>query len=123
MQMDRTVKGMRPVLHAAIVMRMRDRDRDEAAHCANQRFGRIVEQRNTVPEDITLRGPQKQRALADAKSRLGMDLEQIRFQAPPGVGVPARKPRWRYPSLSATWHILPFIFTDQAAGGGSEVSG
>ncbi|OIQ64286.1 hypothetical protein GALL_541620 [mine drainage metagenome] len=76
--MDRTVKGMRPVLHATIVMRMRDRDRDEAAHCTNQRFGRIVEQRNTVPEDTTSRGPQQQRALADAKSRMGMDLEQIR---------------------------------------------
>jgi hypothetical protein len=42
-QEDRAVKAARPILHARIIMRMRDRDGAQTAQCADQRFGRIVQ--------------------------------------------------------------------------------
>src|SRR5579859_5472686 len=115
-QVDRAIEGTRPILHAGVVMRMRDRDRLEAAQRTNQRFGRLVQQRDTVPQHVTLGGPQQQRALADSESRLGMDFEQIRLQPPPGIGVPGRKLRRRRPNLSAWRHELPLIPADRATG-------
>ena len=122
-QVHRAAKGARPILHAGVVMRMRDRDRLQAAQGANQHFGRIVQQRNAVPENVAPRGAQQQRALADTESGMGMDLEQIGFQAPPGVDVAARKPRWRGPDLSALRHELPLASQITQPAGGAGVSG
>src|SRR3984957_16239921 len=116
-QVDGATKGARPILHARIVMRVRDRDGGKPAQGANQRFGRIVQQRNAVPQDITLRGSHQERALADTEAGMGMDLEQVALQPPPGVDVLLCKPGWCCPNLSAARHELPFILTNRAAGG------
>ena len=88
MEMNGTIKGTCPILHPRIIMRVRDRDRAQTAQGANERDGRFIQQADTVPQDITLRRPQQQRALADAELRMGMDFEQVCLQLPPGVVLP-----------------------------------
>ena len=123
MEVNGTVKGMRPILHAGVVMRMGDRDRRKAAKRTHQRFGRVIQQRDAVPQNVAQGRSQQQRALADAKSRLGMDFEQILFQASPGVGVSVCQSCRCRPGLSGARHKLAFVLADRQSDGGRGASG
>ena len=83
MQIDRyAAERLAPVGDRAIVMRMRDRDRLQAAERADvvDRLGR--RQRNAIPHHAAIRLAHQQRALPDRKTRLDADAGNAEIVAP-----------------------------------------
>src|SRR5262249_32677648 len=51
-EMDRTIKGLRPLIHRRIEMRVRNRDCFQAAETFNHANGRRIERGDTVPQYV-----------------------------------------------------------------------
>ena len=76
-QVDRAVEALRPLDHRRVVVRMRDRDRREPAAALDLGGGRVVEQRDAVPQQVRVAVGDEQRALADGELRLGPDADEV----------------------------------------------
>src|SRR5262249_30718636 len=79
-EVDRNVaEGPAPVDHTGVVMRVADGDGRDAAERLQAVDNRLIEERQTVPEDVAARGAEKQGPLADGEVRLDADADQVRF--------------------------------------------
>jgi hypothetical protein len=71
-------------------VRVRDRDRLEAAGGLDVRADLVVEERDAVPQDVPAGRADEQRALADREARLAPDPDEPgRLLADLGTVVPA----------------------------------
>ena len=85
MNHDRAAELVRPFDHRCVVVRVRDRDRAQAAARLDE--GRhLVEEGEAVPEHVSGRRLDEERTLADAELRLHADPGQPRL-FPPDVGA------------------------------------
>ena len=75
-QVDRAVEAVRPLDHAGVVVRVRDRDRGQPAAALDLVRGGVVEQRDAVPHQVRVAVGDEQRALADREPRRGADADQ-----------------------------------------------
>ena len=64
-----------PLLHRAVVMRMRNRDAAQSAEAGNQFDGGIVDQGDAIPKKIAVRRLQQQGALPDREFRDSADAD------------------------------------------------
>ena len=62
----------------SIVMRVRNNHRRQPTHLINLRNSFIIDERKTIPEDVSGAGPAEEGALADADFRDRMDANEIR---------------------------------------------
>src|SRR5207237_4540753 len=102
-----------PLDHRRVVMRVGDGDGPKAAYLLNGFDGRVIEERDAVPEQVALWCGNENRSLADGKRRLGSDPEQTEVVAhliPMGLAKIAE----RCPSLPRPADILPLVLTDRA---------
>src|SRR5690348_14389346 len=84
MQKNLRVETLGPFHHRGIIMWMGDCDRSDATAPVDFSSGLIVEQSNTIPQEISSGRLQKQSTLADCEFRLSPDPEKLRrlfFQA------------------------------------------
>ena len=113
-QVDRAAERVRPLDHRAVVVRMRDRDRGEAALAVDALDELVVEERDAVPEDVAGRALDEQRALADRERRRAADAEHAAVVADVGLVVvdevlPAQ------PDLPVVVRdVLPRVLADRA---------
>src|SRR5204863_9448358 len=73
-QIHRAAEAARPILHARVIVRVRNRDRTKPAQFTNERLCRTVQQAYAVPQDITLGRPQPKRALANSDLWMSLDF-------------------------------------------------
>ena len=77
--------------------------------------GFVVEQRNAIPQQISVGRLQKQSTLAYRKFRFGADPQKAwRFLFEPVVMI-SRQPFERRPFLASVTNKLPFIFANETA--------
>ena len=112
-QVDRAVEAMRPLDHARVVVRVRDRDRGEPAAPLDLRRGRLVEQRDAVPQQVGVAVGDEQRALADRECGIGADAGQRALVAEL-VGVAGGQLGQRRPALPGLRDVLARIEADRA---------
>src|SRR5215470_141280 len=98
--MHRAAEGAAPIDHRGVEMRMRDRDRLEPAEALDHRDGRIVEQRDAVPEHIACWREHKVRMLTDRESRQCADADQSGLMLAERIGMARREPLRRDPALA-----------------------
>jgi hypothetical protein len=88
---------------------------------AAQRLDRLdngfIQQRQTVPQDVGLRGPQEQGPLADGERRVDADADQPRLLELDRVAVGQPQPLPGRPLLARDLDVLPFILADGTGGG------
>src|SRR3546814_2430781 len=115
MQQDRHVaERATPFDHARVVVRMRDRNRADAAGFAHACHGVVIDQRDAVPQQVAARRTHQQRALADREAWLGADAEQafgLRFDA---VAMRVAQRFERGPLLPAAADVLALVLADRA---------
>jgi len=93
---------------------MRNGDSHQPAERGNQRFGRLIQRGDAVPEDIALRRAQQKRTLANGKVRHRLDAEKIGSMLLPLTRMGGEKGRGLYPLLARHWHKLPLIVANVA---------
>src|SRR5205823_8045692 len=77
MQKDLGVKTLGPLDHRRVEMGMRNRDGADAAACVYFRECFVVQQRDTIPEQISSRRLEKQSALAYGKFRFSAEAQKL----------------------------------------------
>ena len=92
-QQHRALEAVRPFDHRRVVVRVRDRDRGEPAAAVDLRRGRVVEQRDAVPQHVALAVRDEQRALADREARLTCRSRSARPRAGSRCGGRRAAPR------------------------------
>jgi len=114
LQKDLRVKMVGPFDHRRVEMRVRNRDGANTA--ARFHFGDsfFVQQRNAIPEKISTRRLQEQRALADGELGLCPDAEKVRRFIFETVVMIGRQAFERYPCLAAVTNELAFVFANCA---------
>jgi hypothetical protein len=60
-------------------VRVRDRDRGDAAELLDPRAELVVEERDAVPEDVSTGRLDEERALADGEARLAAEPDEARL--------------------------------------------
>src|SRR6266568_2351982 len=114
MQEDRRVEGPAPLDEGRVVVRMRDRDRTDAAEVAYRIDRGVVDHCDAVPKQVAFGRPDEQRALADRKRRFGADADQAHVVPQPVVMLLAQLIQGR-PSQAAPTDVLPLVLADRAA--------
>jgi hypothetical protein len=96
-------------------VRVRDRDRSQAAGRLDVRADLVVEERDAVPQDVPAGRADEQRALADREARLAADPDEAwRLLADLGAVV-APELAERRPALAVPADVLALVFADGAA--------
>ena len=114
MQIDRyAAERLAPVGDRAIIMRMRDGDRLQAAERADVVDGFAGDQRHAIPHHAAIGLGHQQRALPDRKTRLDADAGNAEIVAPDEL-VTLRQFLAREPRLALPVHKLPLVLADQA---------
>ena len=113
--MDRAIEGLRPFVHCRVEMRVRDRDRLQAAKALDHAHGRRIERGDAVPQNVAAFRAHEQCALADGKAGADSDQSGVVFME--AVHVALRQGLKRGPGLSARRHVLPLLFANGAFGG------
>src|SRR6266511_2857727 len=106
------VKIVGPLDHRCVKVWMRDRNRAEAAARVHLGDGFVVQQRDTVPEQISTGRLYEQCTLPNSKFRFGADPQEawrFLFEA---VVVISRQPFEGRPFLASVTNKLPFILTN-----------
>src|SRR4051812_37131955 len=115
MQENRDVaEGRAPFQHGAVIMRVRNRDAAKRAQSGNQFHRRVIDQRDAIPEKISLRRAQQKRSLPDREFRNAADADQPRLVLPKGVVMAAAQLFERRPLLTRSRNELPRITADRA---------
>ena len=112
-QPHRAAERMRPFHHAAVVMRVRNGDGGDPAERIHQIDGRVVDQRDAIPQHIAMRRAHQQGALADGEIGQRADAVQIRLVPPPAVKERAAHFGQRGPGLPRRRQELPLVQTDR----------
>jgi hypothetical protein len=111
-----------PLDHAGVEVRMRDRNR---AHLPARphRFERdVVDQRDHVPEHVSLRRLRKQQALPDPKLRLDTDAEEATILSHLAAILPGELLEGQ-PTLPVEADVLALVLADRATLGRPGVVG
>jgi hypothetical protein len=96
-------------------VRVRDRDRIEAARRPDVRADLVVEERDAVPQDVPAGRADEQRALADREARLAADPDEPRrLLADLGAVVTAELVE-RRPALAVPADVLALVLADGTA--------
>jgi hypothetical protein len=112
-QKNLRIETLGPFDHCCVVMRMRYRDRTDAAAGVDLCDCSIVQQCDAIPEQIPSRRLHKQSALADSKFGFGANAEKSRrffFETVSMIGCQTVK---RGPFLAAMAYKLPFILANR----------
>ena len=95
-------------------MRMRNRDGVQPAKSVDQRDRGVIDQRNTVPQDIPLRCAKEQCALADREFRLRADADEAWLVLAEPVVMRNSEPFERSPRLPLGRDVLALVCADRA---------
>jgi hypothetical protein len=115
-QEHRAVEAVRPLDHAGVVVRVRDRDRGQAAVALDLSGRVVIEQRHAVPQDVAVAGRHEQRALPDRERRVEPDAV-VRALATDLVAVAGAQVVAGPPRLPRGGHVLALVLADRAAFG------
>src|SRR4029453_14671297 len=115
MKVDRdAAERAAPFHHCCIEVRVRYTDNLQATERIDQRDRRRVQHRNAVPQNISIRCTNNQRALADGKGRLCPNADHSGLVLAVLIEMSSRQRRQRCPSLSAWRNVLPLFFANGA---------
>src|SRR5262245_31316117 len=132
-EMDLTPECVGPFVHRGVEMRVRDRNRFQAAETFEHADRRGIQRRNAVPHYVAVLSARQERALANREA--GADADQAGVVFMETVHVALRQFAERSPGLTPWRHILPLFLADDAllgwtgtlrvlrAAGGADVKG
>jgi hypothetical protein len=116
MQVDGNVpEGPTPLDHRRVVVRVRDGDGGQPAKALDGLDGRVVDQRDAIPEDVAAGGLNEQGPLADAELRLSADSGQVWLFRPDLVHVIGSQLVESRPLLTAPADVLTLVLADGTA--------
>src|SRR5437660_4596395 len=110
-----TPKGVGPINHRVVKVRMRNRDCAQAADSLDEFCHSVIEQRNTVPEHIAIFPAYQERTLSNANLGIYTDADDSFALAVDSIAMPALEPSVSRPLLPMRIYGLPFIGADRAA--------
>src|SRR5215469_3469904 len=114
MDVNRAIESVRPIDHHGVKVRVRNRNRAKSSECLNEFREAIVQQRNAVPEHVTVTPAHQQRTLSDSDLRVNSDADDTLALCVDRVSVPPLKPGVRCPLLPVRVHELAFVGADGA---------
>ena len=85
-----------------------------SAEPVDQRDRGVVDQRDAIPENVSLRRTHEQRALPDGEPRRGADTDQARLVLAKSIVVRNPQALQRGPRLPLGRDVLALIFTHRA---------
>src|SRR5205085_2730008 len=94
---------------------MRNRDRPDPADGLNPSDRCIIEESDTIPEQISSRKLEEQRALANREIRFSIDAEELACLFLEPVAMISGELVHRRPCLSFMTDVLPFVGADRAS--------
>src|SRR6188472_4112364 len=100
--------------HRGVVVRVRDRDRGQAAALANGALDLPVEQRDAIPQHVAAGGLDEQRALLDREARLRPDPGQSGLLGAEVGAVTGAQLVEGGPALSPPADVLALVLADRA---------
>ena len=113
----RAVESVGPIHHGGVEVRMGNRDRAQPAQRMDQLRQSIIQQRDTVPQHISVSSPYQQCALSDTDPWLHTDAGDTGSLGVHGVAVGAFEPAVGGPLLPLRIYKLPFVGADTARDG------
>ena len=78
-EVDRTIKGVSPLDHAAVIVGMADGDGRDSTDAVDHLDQTAINQRDAVPEDVAVRMCDQQRPLTDGERWLHPDPVKTEF--------------------------------------------
>src|SRR5579864_6618993 len=114
MKIDRrAVERQAPLDHTRVVVRMGNGDGSNASKLAEGGDGGLIEQRQTIPQHISLRRLEQESALADREMRLGVYGIETRFLELDNIAMLPRQLFERRPLLAVQTYELAGILADE----------
>src|SRR5205823_7353953 len=110
-----TAESPAPFDHRRVEVRMRYPDAGKPSESANQADGCVIEHCNAVPQYVSVRRANEERALTDCKGWLSADADHSRFMLAEAVEMSGRQTGRRGPGLPPRGYILPLLFANLAA--------
>src|SRR6185312_17119169 len=105
-----------PLDHGGVVVRMGDRDGQNAAQGLDGVDAPVIHQRYAVPQDVAARGPDVEGALAQSELGVGAEADQLRPFDIQLILVAGRLHfLQRGPALPLPRDVLPLVLADGAA--------
>ena len=112
---DARVEGVGELDVGRVEMRVGQADCGDSAEVGDLPTGLLVEQRDTVPQHVAVRGAHQQRPLADREGRLDADADQVSLLVPQDHRVAVGDLGHGRPLLAVPADVLAFVLTDRAA--------
>src|SRR5579872_3548050 len=114
-QMDRRIaERAAPLDLRRVEVRMRDRDRLDAAETPDEGDRRRIERRDAIPQHVAALRAHQKRALADGEMRFAGKAENVRGMLDERIAVRFLQRLERRPGLPARRNVLPLLFADVA---------
>ena len=115
MQVDRhPSERAAPLNHRSVIVRVRDRDRLNAAQTIEQIDGGVVDQRDALPQDVARRRACQDCPLPDTEGRRGLDRHKSRCETAEFVAVGAAQLFQRGPGLARCGNELSLVGASRA---------
>jgi hypothetical protein len=114
MNIDSTTECVCPIHHAGVKVRVRNSYSVQATDRLDQFRQSNVQQRNAVPEHVSVGSANQQRSLSDANLRVNPDADDPNALCVDRIAVPTLQPGVSRPLLTLRIYKLPFIGTNLA---------
>ena len=114
MDVDGAIERLGPVVHVAVVMRVRKTDRAQSASRLDELDGGLIQQGDAVPKDVSTLRHDEKGALPDREPRHDLHLIELLVQSIDAHRMLPPQYVLARPALPSDGNILPVVLADLA---------